>query len=142
MLYLRIRRKNRNGKWLTRQLTRGHKIKAMPGRLWQVEEERLNSALDAVVERVRPLKIIAFGSRATKTSHPDSDLNLAILFDGPPSRERSGDAWETFAKFRIPVDLINVDRAHHELFSTSINGVHRQIADKGVTLYDVEEGYH
>ena len=118
----------------------GHRIIAMAGRLWRVDEERLNSALETVVERVKPVKIIAFGSRATKTAQPDSDLDLAILFDGPPSGPISGKAWKTFAEFHIPVDLVNVSQAHHEKFSSSINGVHREIAEKGVLLYDASTG--
>jgi predicted nucleotidyltransferase len=112
----------------------------MAGRLWKVDEERLNSALETVIERVQPIKIIAFGSRATNTAQPDSDLDLALLFDGPPSGPVSGRAWKTFSEFHIPVDLVNVSQAHHEKFSSSINGVHREIAEKGVTLYDVQSG--
>jgi predicted nucleotidyltransferase len=107
---------------------------------WSVDEARLMQALTRVVERVNPTKIIAFGSRATGNARPDSDLDLAILFDGPPTGAVSGAAWRTFAKFHIPVDLLNVDQAHHLRFRTSINGVHREIAEKGVTLYDAESG--
>jgi predicted nucleotidyltransferase len=69
---------------------------------WSVDEARLMQALTRVVERVNPTKIIAFGSRATGNARPDSDLDLAILFDGPPTGAVSGAAWRTFAKFHIP----------------------------------------
>jgi hypothetical protein len=67
-------------------------------------------------------------------------LDLALLFDGPPSGPTSGTAWKIFAEFHIPVDLVNVSQERHEKFRHSINGIHREIAEKGVTLYDINTG--
>jgi predicted nucleotidyltransferase len=112
----------------------------MPATLWSVDERRLTAALEALIERVHPVRVIAFGSRTREQARPDSDLDLAILFDGPPGRNASGWAWETFADFELPVDLLNIDAARHEKARHWLNSVHQTIAEEGIVLYDAGRG--
>jgi predicted nucleotidyltransferase len=108
---------------------------------WTVDSNRLQQALAKLVVRVKPRRVVAFGSRARHEAKEDSDLDIAILYDAPPAIETAGDAWRTFSEFELPVDLLNVSLEKHLTFKDSRNSVHYRISKEGVVLYDAETGF-
>jgi len=116
-------------------------IRNMGVRQWTVESERLQQALEKLVVRVKPRRVVAFGSRSRNQAKADSDLDIAILYDSPPKLETAGDAWETFSEFKLPVDLLNISMKRHQEYRDFPNSVHRHISKEGVVLYDAEAGF-
>jgi len=90
------------------------------------------------VELAKPLRIIAFGSRARGTHQPDSDLDLAVIVEVEkydreaqprPIFRADLDVW-------MSIDLLVVDSQRYEFMKNSIISVHHEIAKEGVVLYD------
>jgi len=119
----------------------GGTIRNMVLKDWTVDSDRLQQALAKLVVRVKPRRVVAFGSRARNQAKQGSDLDIAILYDSPPALETAGDAWETFSEFKLPVDLLNVSLKRHMEFRDSLNSVHHEISKEGVVLYDAESGF-
>jgi predicted nucleotidyltransferase len=101
---------------------------------WTVTEEKVLEALRRLIAAADPVKIIAFGSRATGNAREDSDLDLAVIL-GPDSARPTLSLWRAVSGLQMSVDLIVADEARHERFRHSINSVHHDIAEEGVVLY-------
>lgn len=106
---------------------------------WAVTEEKVWTALERLIAAADPVKIVAFGSRARGTQHEDSDLDLAVILPGNTPRP-SPSLWSVLSGLHITVDLITTNESVHDRFSKSINGVHHDIAEEGVVLY--QKGAH
>ncbi|HEY4114140.1 MAG TPA: nucleotidyltransferase domain-containing protein [Rhizomicrobium sp.] len=84
---------------------------------------------------IDPLRIVAFGSRAKGTQRPDSDLDIAVIFDPNSPLRPTTKLWTLFDDLEMPVDMLVIDEPKHLWLATSINSVHHSIAKEGVVLY-------
>ena len=67
----------------------------------------LPAAIERIVEAVRPLKIMLFGSYAYGTPTPDSDVDLLVVMDTPASRvERFAKVSGALRPRPFPVDIL------------------------------------
>ena len=51
-------------------------------------DDKIREMVHRIVERFRPQKIILFGSHATGTAGPDSDVDLLVVMDVDGSKRR------------------------------------------------------
>ena len=93
----------------------------------------LRSWVDGLVETLvaefNPARIILFGSVATGTDGPDSDIDLLVVLDDAPMSERR----------RKMVELRRATRAipaPHDLLVTSVADFERNAARPGSTEYE------
>jgi predicted nucleotidyltransferase len=101
-----------------------------------VSADKIVFAVQRIVELARPLKVVAFGSRARGEHRPESDLDLAVVVDHydpksglPPVTRPDLDVW-------MPIDLVVVSRERYEFMRDSIISVHHDFEREGVVLYD------
>ena len=70
-------------------------------------EETLRKMVERIVKRFAPDKIILFGSYATGTSRPDSDIDLLVVMT--PNRTKASqelDILKALRSYRMPKDVI------------------------------------
>jgi hypothetical protein len=105
-----------------------------------VTASKVATAVERIVEVAKPLRVVAFGSRARGDHRRESDLDLGVMIEGfdpkrdkPPVTRSDLDVW-------MSIDLLVYSRERHEFMKDSIISVHHCIASEGVTLYDAGTG--
>lgn len=100
---------------------------------WYVTAEKVEELVRRIVERIDPLEVIAFGSRARGDHRVDSDLDLAVIVE---------DEQEARAKLEhvrdgiwMEVDRLVIGKERYDRFRPWINTVEQQIDREGVRLY-------
>ncbi len=102
---------------------------------FEVTAEELERFIHGIVEATQPLQVIAFGSRARGDHRMDSDLDLAVIVDGPEEQGRRS-LWGLKESLNLPVDLLTISKERYDRFRPWINTIERQIDREGVRLYE------
>ena len=95
--------------------------------------------VESIVAGFDPTRIILFGSVATATDGPDSDIDLLVVFDDIPVSERRRKIVELRRATRsiaAPHDLLVTSVVDFERNATRPGSTEYQPALHGVTLYD------
>ncbi|MFA7059707.1 MAG: nucleotidyltransferase domain-containing protein [Pedobacter sp.] len=72
-----------------------------------IAPETIDGVAKAIAENFHPEKIILFGSYATGTPTPDSDLDFLVVMESDePSRKRSIPMRMMFRPFPCPMDIL------------------------------------
>lgn len=108
--------------------------------LFRVTEDKVLDVVQTVVAKAKPLRVTVFGSRARGTHRPDSDLDLAVMFEEYVPGQRRQPIYRSELNDQLSIDLLLFGRARHEFMRDSIISVHYDIANEGVTLYDAGTG--
>ncbi|GIV64099.1 MAG: hypothetical protein KatS3mg045_1438 [Bellilinea sp.] len=98
--------------------------------------ETLPQVVERLVRELRPYKIVLFGSYASGSPTPDSDVDLLIIWDAPAERsERVGRVARALSPRPFPVDVISKtpDELNREL---PHNFFLRDILQTGKVLYE------
>lgn len=100
----------------------------------------LPAALECLVTRVRPRKILLFGSYAYGTPTPDSDVDLLVVLESPlPFIERQTLVSEALCPRPFPVDLLVVTPTELSERLASGNYFFVEITRRGRVLYEQPE---
>jgi len=96
------------------------------------------STLPEVLSRHRVLLLVLFGSTAKGKRHPNSDLDLAVLFDGPPPED-----WMD-PEIHLEQDLDDLLQPTCEMQLVALNRaselLQKEVADHGLLLYEDQPG--
>ena len=101
-------------------------------------------ALDPLTERVtrriadaiEPKQIYLFGSRARGDARPDSDIDLAIVYDGPMSKRQVKLAIHAlFPRPDFSMDVLVLTPEELEANRHVANTVAREVTEHGLTCY-------
>jgi predicted nucleotidyltransferase len=106
---------------------------------WSVTPEKVDEAVRRIVATADPLQIIMFGSRARGDYRPDSDLDLAVILDGPESEVNRRLSYSVLEGIHMSVDLIVVSKEKYDRFRPWLNSVFNYIDQEGVVLYDRDD---
>ncbi len=94
-------------------------------------------AIERIARRVRPARIIAFGSRARGQHKPDSDLDLLVVLPrGAKENGLAGEIYEAVGALGFSKDILISEEDRFERSRSSINSVQATAASEGVTLYE------
>jgi predicted nucleotidyltransferase len=90
-----------------------------------------------IAERFSPDKIILFGSRARGDAHPDSDIDLLVLFsEVADPNKRAAELYASLADFTRPMDIVVSTSARFERYRNVVNTVYWPASREGKVLYE------
>src|SRR5687768_247030 len=91
---------------------------------------------DTIARALTPDKIIVFGSRASRTPRPDSDLDILVLYSGPKqSRTVQLDIRRLFPSPDFSMDLWVMTPSEFETQKSVPNSLAREVYERGVVCY-------
>jgi hypothetical protein len=105
-----------------------------------VTEAKVIAAVQRIVDVAKPLRVVAFGSRARGDHRRDSDLDLAVIVEKYDPKVDKRPIWRSDVGEWMSIDMLVVGRERHEYMRDSIISVHHDIANEGVVLYDSAVG--
>ena len=99
-------------------------------------QEHLQELVNRIVEAVRPLSIVLFGSAARGELGPDSDVDILVLMpDGTHRRHTAKLLHTRFFGIPFAVDVIVATPADIEKYGRTNGLIYREIIAEGVTIY-------
>jgi len=97
----------------------------------------IHAAVQRIVERFHPAKIILFGSCARGSAGPDSDVDLLVIMDVKGSKRRQAVEIDlALSDRRFPLDLIVVTPEEFEKYRDVPGHIVYPAAREGKVLYD------
>ena len=107
----------------------------------EVTDQLLSEMVDAIVWEVDPERIILFGSYASGSAAPESDLDLLIVESQPFGQSRSRWAEITrirraLSAFRVPKDVLVYSADEFVKWRHARNHVISRCLRDGKTLYE------
>ncbi len=109
--------------------------------MYPASEALIDEMKDVIVRTVDPLKIILFGSYASGTSRPNSDVDFLIVENrsfgpGCSRRKEMTKLWRQLACFMVPKDIIIYSREEFEYWRETKNHVIAHALREGRLLYE------
>ncbi len=103
----------------------------------ETSESALQEAVDRIVSRFHPDRIILFGSLARGRGGPDSDADLLVVMpvDGS-KRQQAVEIDLALEGIPIPIDLIVVTPEEVEKYRDTIGTIIREAVREGKVLYE------
>jgi len=91
-----------------------------------------------IVERVDPVAIYLFGSRARGDADAESDYDLMIVVpdDFPAEQANTGTAFRAVEGRRIPMDVTMVRSSRFRVRSTQLGTLSYEVMKDGTLLYE------
>lgn len=101
------------------------------------QETFLRQITQTLVERIRPEKIVLFGSHASGHVTPDSDIDLLVILDSHLRRDRRQEMISrTLRPRRFPMDILAYTPAEVALCTTTPGSFLSHILRTGKVLYE------
>ena len=103
-----------------------------------MKEEIIDNIVNIIVSKVKPDKIILFGSYARGDYRKDSDIDILILKKGLKNeRGISNSLYLEFFnnKIHIPVDIIAIDYDKYYKLNEDIGYIYKTIKQEGKIIY-------
>jgi len=105
-----------------------------------ISKRKISKAVEELRRKVKPVRIILFGSYARGEAHPDSDLDLLIV------KKRVADTHREMVKLqdllrplRLNADLLVVSEKSFKDWSDTPGSVIYQAAREGKVIYEMEK---
>jgi len=100
-------------------------------------EDVLKKVVERILTVAKPKRIILFGSAATNSIGPDSDLDLLVIEPGLKNqREESTRLREALGDFDIPIDVFTMDPERFEETKEVIGGLAYPANKYGKVIYE------
>ncbi|HHY47315.1 MAG TPA: nucleotidyltransferase domain-containing protein [Firmicutes bacterium] len=105
-----------------------------------VTEQLIREMAATVVQEVKPEAIILFGSHATGSARPDSDVDLLVIEGAPfvPGRDRRKEMarlWRALAGFPVAKDILVYSLEEVERWRNARNHIIARALREGKLLY-------
>jgi predicted nucleotidyltransferase len=106
--------------------------------VWRITPEKVQAAVDRVVEACSPRRIILFGSYASGKLHSDSDLDLLVVMSGSIDnpRKESVRIRRALKGLLIPVDIVVIEEDQLASLSDVPGLVYREAVRNGRVVYE------
>jgi uncharacterized protein len=103
---------------------------------WAVTAPKVEAVVERIAAAVKPMRILAFGSRARGDAGPDSDLDLLVVLPrGQPEAGVSGAIRGVLRGLLLCVDVVVVEEGRFERLRRALNTLYREADREGVELY-------
>jgi predicted nucleotidyltransferase len=101
------------------------------------QEAQLQKLLQTLVEKVRPEKVVLFGSYASGTATPESDIDLLVILESDLRRDHRQEAIsQALRPRRVPIDILAYTPAEVQRCMQMPTSFVRHILTTGKVLYD------
>ena len=105
--------------------------------IWAVTPEKINEAVQRLVEAAHPKKIILFGSRARGEEREDSDLDLVVVEDQVENRvEEMVRLNRVLRGLILPVELLVIGEEAFREWAETPGNVYYEAQREGKILYE------
>lgn len=102
-----------------------------------VSDERLASLVRDIRTRLKPQRVVLFGSRARGEAHADSDLNLCLVVpEAGDWLERQEALLKSFDLPGVPLRAVIYTAAEWERLTAEGHPFLREIVEEGRVLYE------
>jgi predicted nucleotidyltransferase len=99
-------------------------------------QKNIDQLVKSVVEAVRPLKIILFGSAARDNTTADSDVDLLVVMpEGIHRRETARYLYKHLGETGIPVDILVATPDDLKRHKNNIGLIYRTVLQEGKEVY-------
>ncbi|MBI4827770.1 MAG: nucleotidyltransferase domain-containing protein [Nitrospinae bacterium] len=105
---------------------------------WEVTPEKVEKAVQRIVETSRPAKIILFGSYVKGTIGSNSDLDILVIASGniADSRRESVRIRRALRGISMPMDILVVSQPQWEQLKDAPGLIYREAATNGKVVYE------
>ena len=98
--------------------------------------QALSSLVKRIVEEIKPLRVILFGSVARNTMSEESDIDLLVVMpEGTHRRHTAQLIYKNIRNIGIPFDVLVVTDRDLEKHKNSVGLIYREILAEGVEIY-------
>ena len=104
-------------------------------------DQNITSIVNQIVASVQPEEIFLFGSAATKSTKPDSDIDLLVIESDEfgPQRSRRKELrriFDSLRKFAVPIDVLLYSKQEINSYKNSPSRVVSQAIKTGQRVYE------
>jgi predicted nucleotidyltransferase len=105
---------------------------------WMITPEKVELAVRKIIELVRPLKIILFGSYIRGAATINSDLDILVITDDDVEnpRKESIRIRRALRGISMPMDVLVVPRTRWEQLKERPGMIYREALHKGKVVYE------
>jgi len=96
--------------------------------------------IEEIVRRAKPVRILAFGSRARGDHRKNSDLDLAVIVDKYDRKVDERPVWRADIDVWMDIDLLVYDLEREKFMADSPVSLQSEVKKEGVLLFDRETG--
>jgi predicted nucleotidyltransferase len=101
-----------------------------------ISDERMSELVSRIVEAVKPIRIILFGSTARGEAGRFSDLDVLVVVNEDTHRRKAAQLiYRRLLGFGIPVDVVVATQSDLEQYGDSPGLVYREAIREGRELY-------
>ena len=102
-----------------------------------IDVQDVEALVSRIIERFEPQRIILFGSYASGTPGPDSDLDLLVVTPDPPAwREGHEVTTDLQRNFSVPLQIVFMDAEEFEETRDVVGGLAYPASHEGRLLYE------
>ena len=106
-----------------------------------VSQEQLSSIADAIRKVSNPRLVILFGSQARGTANPNSDIDLLVIGDPPPTgkwsrRQEIGKIRRSLPNTKLPVDVLFFTPDEARKWRSTTNHIISEAFREGEVIYE------
>lgn len=105
---------------------------------WAVTAEKIEQAIERIVQVANPRRIIVFGSAARGETHDDSDLDVLVVLPRRPEdpRRESARIRRAMGKILMPMDILVVSESDLREWADNPSLIYQEILRTGKVVYD------
>ncbi len=107
----------------------------------KVTLKKILYAVEEIIHRANPVKVLAFGSRARGDHRADSDLDLAVIVDKYDRTVDRRPLWRADLDVWMDIDLLIYDVDQEKQKADSPASLQSEVKKEGVLLFDRQTGF-
>jgi uncharacterized protein len=108
------------------------------GTAWEVTPQKVQAAVEKIIETAHPRQIILFGSYVRGQMHRDSDLDVLVVAEGPVDnpRQESVRIRRALRGIGMPMDILVVTERRLKELAETPGLIYREALKEGKVVYD------
>jgi len=98
--------------------------------------QALNYLVQRIVDEIKPLRVILFGSVARNSMGEDSDIDLLVVMpEGTHRRHTAQLLYKNIRNIGVPFDILVVTNSDLEKYKNSAGLIYQEILAEGIEVY-------